>query len=275
MRAPSVCPFIFESMTITRKENLYEIEGKEFPLSAVLDEIMRLDDADDGISTLTDEENEALHDVFSSFASVPDFTSLSFRSASSALFSYLASSRDIDLASLVAQNMGWMSRKEEAERLGNTGRLSAEYRSYWMDLAKEVLTGEGFDDYRFGSVKMDRNGTYLYDGEKAVCYIEVSREGGEERKAIISLTLLGNPEAVESEEDNRAFEWCCFFDDEIGSSDDNALILGGRLRAVDPYGPNSLIQRRYDIVYDRIKAEDLALVIKSLVRMLESYPPQE
>ena len=259
-----MCPLVFESMTITRKENLYEIEGKEFPLSAVLDEIMRLDDVKGGTCILTEEENEALQDVFSSFASVPDFTSLSFRSASSALFSYLASSRDIDLAALVAQNMGWMSRKEEAERLGNTGRLSAEYRSYWMDLAKEVLTGEGFDDYRFGSVKMDRNGTYLYDGEKAVCYIEVSREGGEERKAIISLTLLGNPEAVESEEDNRAFEWCCFFDDEIGSSDDNALILGGRLRAIDPYGPNSLIQRRYDIVYDRIKAEDLALVISGV-----------
>ena len=143
MRAPSVCPFIFEFMTITRKENVYEIEGKEFPLSAVLDEIMRLDDAEGGtcILILADEENEALHDVFSSFASVPDFTSLSFKSASSALFSYLASSRDIDLASLVAQNMGWMSRKEEAERLGNTGRLSAEYRSYWMALAREVLTG--------------------------------------------------------------------------------------------------------------------------------------
>ena len=243
-------------MTITRKENLYEIEGKEFPLSAVLDEIMRLDDADCGTCTLTDEENEALQDVFSSYASVPDFSSLSLRSASSALFSYLASSHDSELASIVARNMGWMSRKEESERLENTGRLSAQYRSYWMSLAREVLTADGFDDYRFGSVKMDRNGTYLYDGEKAVCYIEVSREGEEERKAIISLTLLGNPEAVESEEDNRAFEWCCFFDDEIGSSDDNALVLGGRLRAVDPYGPNSLIQRRYDIVYDRIKAEE-------------------
>ena len=101
-------------MTITRKENVYEIEGKEFPLSAVLDEIMRLDDTDGGICTLTEEENDALQDVFSSFASVPDFTSLSFRSASSALFSYLASSRDSELASLVARNMGWVSRKEES-----------------------------------------------------------------------------------------------------------------------------------------------------------------
>ena len=239
----------------------------------LLEMITRIDEESGESSVLSAEEDSRLKKLFSSYAGLPDFTAVRFRKASSALFSYLASSQDSELASAVAAAMGWQSEEEKHELIRKYSQQSASYREYWLALAREVLTCEGFDTYRFGSVRPDRNGTYLYDGEKAVCYIEVSRSGDENRSALISLTLLGNPEAIEDEEGNRAFEWCCFFDDELSSSAD-ARILGGKLRAIDPFGPGSMLHRRYDIVYDSVDASTLAVVVVNLVKMLESYPPE-
>ncbi len=259
---------------LEKRGDTYILYGEAIPLDGLLDAVMAKDDELGGQVGLTDDEAACLAQLFKGYSGRMDFSSVRFMEASAALFRYLAHSTDGDLARLAARSMGWRSDEEELERLRSLEGESGRYRAWWMDLARAVLTTEGFDDYRFGSVRRDGNGTYLYDGEKAVCYIEVSREGGDERHAVISLTLLGNPEAVDDEEGEREFEWCCFFDDEISRTDDDARILGGRLRAIDPYGGNSLIQRRYDIVYDSIGAETLALVVTSLVSMLASYPPQ-
>lgn len=260
---------------LDRCDGGYVIAGRKTGADDLLDTVMKLDDELGGSFTLTAVQNEALGRLFAGYVAVPDFTEVSFMEASSALFSYLAESGDDVLASQVARAMGWMSQDEHMARIRSSAPSSESYRAYWRTLAQEVLTYEGFDDFRFGSVKMDGCGTYLYDGEKAVCYIEVSRDGDELRHAVISLTLLGNPEAVDDEEGERQFEWCCFFDDEIGAGDGEARILGGRLRTIDPYGASSLVHRRYDIVYDALDAPQLALVTRSLVRMLESYPPKE
>lgn len=259
---------------LERIDGKYILDSKPVSEEDLLDEVMALDDRLGGAITLSEEENGRLQTLFSQYDGVPDFTEVLLMKASSSLFSYLADSGDSHLASLVASRMGWVTHEERLEEIRKSSQESSSYRAWWRALAQEVLTGEGFDDYRFGSVRQDRNGTYLYDGERAVCYIEVSRQGGEKRSALISLTLLGNPEAIEDEEGNRAFEWCCFFDDELGARGDGATILGGQLRAIDPFGPNSTIQRRYDIVYREIDATTLGLVVKSLVRMLESYPPE-
>ena len=260
---------------LDRCDGGYVIAGRKTGADDLLDTVMKLDDELGGSFTLTATQNEALGRLFAGYVAVPDFTEVSFMEASSALFSYLAESGDDVLASQVARAMGWMSQDEHMARIRSSAPSSESYRAYWRTLAQEVLTYEGFDDFRFGSVKREGCGTYLYDGEKAVCYIEVSREGDERRRAVISLTLLGNPEAVEDEEGGRQFEWCCWFDDEISGSDDDAHLLGGRLRTIDPYGASSLLHRRYDLVFDSIDASTLALVTRSLVRMLESYPPKE
>ena len=95
------------------------------------------------------------------------------------LFQYLAETGDEELLGLVASSLGLMSAEEQAELIRQENSSSSAYRNYWMDLSREVLTSEGFDDFRFGAVKRDRNGCYLYDDEKAVLYVEVSRDGVE------------------------------------------------------------------------------------------------
>lgn len=262
-------------MVFSKCDEGYLVDGRPVTKDGLLEHVMRLDDERGGSFTLSADENKALSRLFAEYVGVPDFTRVSFMEASSALFSYLALSGDVELAGIVAGSMGWMRKDEQLDHIRGILPASEAYRSYWHLLAREVLTYEGFDDFRFGSVKREGCGTYLYDGEKAVCYIEVSREGDERRRAVISLTLLGNPEAVEDEEGERQFEWCCWFDDEISGSDDDAHLLGGRLRTIDPYGASSLLHRRYDLVFDSIDASTLALVTRSLVRMLESYPPKE
>ena len=261
-------------MLLERTEGKYYLNGEEVGPDGLLDRIRTLDDELGGRFTLTGEENEELRKLFAGYHPLPDFTSLVLMEASSGLFSYLAREKDASLAARVASAMGWQTDAGQLERIRTTSQRSGAYREYWMDLARNVLTADGFDDYRFGSVKSPGNGTYLYDGEKAVCYVEVSRQGDERRSAVISLTLLGNPEAIEDEEGNRGFEWCCFFDDELSRYGDGAMILGGRLRTIDPFGSSSRLHRRYDLVYDPIEAGQLALVLISLVRMLESYPPE-
>lgn len=260
-------------MEMERKGSSYIISGRMVSADSLLDEVMRLDDGMEGTMTMSQEECQTLDELFSSYSHTP-FSGMSFMKASGELFSYIAQSGDEELARAVARNMGWLSEKERKDRLSAFADSSASYREYWMILAREVLTVQGFEDFRFGSIKHDGCGTYLYDNEKAVCYIEVSRSGDDERSAVISLTLLGNPEAVDDEDGECQFEWCCYFDDELSDRGDDALILGGRLRTIDPFGRNSLLHRRYDLVYDSIDAITLATVVRSLTRMLESLPPR-
>ena len=260
---------------IEKKGDAYSVFGKETNLEDLLCEVIRVDDEKKGSLVLADEDAERLSLLFSSYVNVPSFRNLSFMEGSRALFSYLAKTHDEAVAKLVADNMGLITSEEQKEKIRKSGKQSSSYKTYWSTLAREVLTYEGFDDYRFGAVKMDSNGCYLYDDERAVCYVEVSREGDEKRDAIISLTLLGNPEAIAGEDDQRAFEWCCFFDDELAEKGKEATILGGKLRTIDPFGPHSLIHRRYDIMFEKVGASELGLILRSLVHLMDSYPPQE
>lgn len=260
-------------MRFERTAEGYLVGDRLVSVDAVLDAVMEADDSLGGQVVLPEEVDGQLQELFKGRHGLPDFSTVSFMEASSALFSYLAASQDRELASLVADSMGWLDAQSEARRIEGLGEASASYRAWWASYAQEVLSYEGFDDYHFGSVHHDGSGTYLYNDEKAVCYVEVSRDGGDERHAVISLTLLGNPEAVEDEEGERAFEWCCWFDDEISRTDDDAHLLGGHLRTIDPYGASSRLQRRYDVAYDAVTPSQLGLVTRSLVHLLESRPP--
>ena len=255
-----------------KTDGLYEAEGRLLPPEALLDAVRKGDDERGGRFLLSSSEAAKLDELFSRFVKAPSCEGLCFMASSHELFQYLAETGDEELLGLVASSLGLMSAEEQAELIRQENSSSSAYRNYWMDLSREVLTSEGFDDFRFGAVKRDRNGCYLYDDEKAVLYVEVSRDGGDKRDALISFTLLGNPEAIESEEQNREFEWCCYFDDLL-SAEENPLFLGGLLRTIDPFGQSSVTWRRYDIRYPETDAVSLGLIIKEAVRLMSMYPP--
>ena len=139
---------------LDRCDGGYVIAGRKTGADDLLDTVMKLDDELGGSFTLTVAQNEALGRLFAGYVAVPDFTEVSFMEASSALFSYLAGSGDDVLASQVARAMGWMSQDEHMARIRSSAPSSESYRAYWRTLAQEVLTYEGFDDFRFGSVKI-------------------------------------------------------------------------------------------------------------------------
>jgi len=259
-------------MLTKKNENTYTLEGQDYDITNLLSAVMEVDDLSKEKMCLSEETATKLDELFSLYSSVPSFKGLLFMSGSASLFEYLASSGDEELLNVVAKNMGYLTEEERFALLKSSGAQSSAYREWWLKYAEGVLTREGFEAFRFGSVKMDRNGCYLYDNEKAVLYAEVSREGGEKRDFLLSLTLLGNPEAIEDEEKNREFEWCCYFDDLLGQEDPR--VLGGQLRALDPYGEKSRLLRRYDIVYSQLLPSEAALVTVELVKLLELYPPE-
>ena len=258
---------------IKKKDNLYEADGKLLPLDALLDAIRKGDDERGGKFLLSASESEKLDELFSRYVNAPSFEGMYFMASSYELFQYLAETKDEELLKEVASSLGLMTAEEQAELIRSEYSTSTSYRTYWMDLSREVLTSEGFDDFKFGAVKRDRNGCYLYDDEKAVMYVEVSREGEEKRDALLSFTLLGNPEAIESEDQNREFEWCCYFDDLI-SSEEKPMFLGGELRTIDPFGASSITWRRYDVRYSNIDAVSLGVIIKEAVKVMAMYPPE-
>ncbi len=59
--------------------------------------------------------------------------------------------------------------------------------------ASGIVLLKSYEDYLNG-----------YDDEKAVLYVEISRDGDDVRDALISFTLLGNPEAIEDENGNKS-----------------------------------------------------------------------
>ncbi len=256
---------------IEKRNSKYYLDGSEYELNSLLAAVLKKDDEIGGRFLLSSSECESLNELFSSFINPPKFEDLYFMSSSKELFSYLASSQDEELLKVVAINLGLKTVEEQAEMIHSEGERSVLYRRFWSEMSKEVLTTEGFDEYRFGAVKRDRNGCYLYDDEKAVLYVEISRDGDELRDALISFTLLGNPEAIEDENGNREFEWCCYFDDLL--SKDDSTFLGGKLRAIDPYGTSSKTFRRYDCSFKAIDAVTLGLVVKEAAKLLLLYPP--
>lgn len=255
-----------------KSENTYLLDDKEYDAAALLDAVMAKDDSDGGKREISAESAAKLDAMFSAYSNVPSFAGMMFMSGSAELFEYLASSDDDVLLKAVAAAMGYITDEEQMERIKNSGAESSSYKRWWMEYAEGVLTSEGFDSFRFGSVKRDRNGCYLYDNEKAVLYAEVSRRGSEKRDFLLSLTLLGNPEAIDDEEKNREFEWCCYFDDMLSKED--ARLLGGTLRTIDPYGEKSRLMRRYDVVYHELLPSEAALVTRELIKLMDMYPPE-
>lgn len=254
-------------MSFSKKDNLYILNGREFPISAILDEVQRIDDEERGKFLLDESVSSKLTVLFSKYNNAPRFNNLYLMQSSYELFNYLAESGDVDLVEKVANNLGLKT----YEQIKNDLTLSSSYRDYWLMMSKEVLTREGFDNYRFGSVKMDRNGCYLYDDEKAVMYVEISRDGKEKRNALLSFSLLGNPEAIENEDQEREFEWCCYFDDMLFN--DDPRFLGGKLSTVNPYGESSVTFRRYDVRFSNLDAITLGVIIKEAAKLLSIYPP--
>ena len=259
---------------IKAEEGRYLFDGNSYSIPKLLDAIREADDKEGGKYYLSDEESKALSSRLSSYNNFPSFSNVAFMAASSALFKYLATNHDPSLLAAVAKALGWKSDEEKMKEIKSFGASSALYKEWWMEYAKALLTSDGFDDFHFGRITSDRDGCYLYDDEKAVLYVEVSRDGSERRNAVLSLTLLGNPEAVVDEEQNREFEWCCYFDDLISEDEEGTMLLGGHLRTIDPYGESSRLMRRYDLVYKALLPSELALVTKELIHLLSLYPPE-
>ena len=256
-------------MSFSKKDNYYILDGRELMPSAILAEVQRLDDEKRGKLLLDEKVAEKLDQLFSKYINAPHFDKLYFMHSSYELFCYLAESSDEVLLDMVSKNMGLKTYEQSKSELP----FSSSYRGYWLKMSEEVLTSEGFDSYRFGSVKIDRNGCYLYDDEKAVMYIEISRDGDDSRNALLSFSLLGNPEAIVSEDQEREFEWCCYFDDMLSKEDPR--FLGGKLSTVDPYGESSVTFRRYDVHFNSLDAITLGLIVKEAARLLAIYPPLE
>lgn len=254
-------------MSFSKKDNLYIIDGREFLISAVLNEVQRIDDEKRGKFLLDESASSKLNKLFSKYNNAPRFDNLYLMQSSYELFNYLAESNDVALVEMVATNLGLRT----YSRMKST--ILSSYRDYWLKMSEEVLTCEGFENYRFGKVTIDRNGCYLYDDEKAVMYVEISRDGDDSRNALLSFSLLGNPEAIVSEDQEREFEWCCYFDDMLSKEDPR--FLGGKLSTVDPYGESSVTFRRYDVHFNSLDAITLGLIVKEAARLLSIYPPLE
>ena len=252
-------------MSFYKQGNNYIIDGRETELSAILDVVQRLDDEKRGKFLLDECASSKLTQLFSKYNNAPRFENLYLMQSSYELFNYLAESGDVSLVDMVATNLGLKTYSQ----IKNS--ISSSYRDYWLKMSEEVLTSEGFENHRFGKVTIDRNGCYFYDDEKAIMYIEISRDGDDKRNALLSFTLLGNPEAIESEDQEREFEWCCFFDDMLSNEDPH--FLGGELSTIDPYGESSITFRRYDVRFHNIDAITLGVVIKEAARLLAIYPP--
>lgn len=254
------------------EEGHWRYKGEDFDAPSLLARIQKDDDEEGGRFLLTKEEDEALFILFSEYKNLPKFSEVCFMKASSSLFSYLAKSKDEELSKAVALAMGWKRKDDTSKDLDKLESELKEYKAWWMAYAEDVLTSEGYDDYRFGKITPSRSGCYLYDDERAVCFVEVSREGGERRNSVISLTLLGNPEAITTEDENREFEWCCYFDDLFSKGE--PVVLGGELIALDPYGERSTLMRRYDIKWKSLLPKELAVITKALLSTLALYPPE-
>lgn len=228
-------------------------------------------------AALSPETAEKLREVLSrDYEDVPDWSGVMFLPATRELLTILADTADPEILPFIAEGLGLRTAEEKMEAISRAGAESSAYRDWWRSFSLDLLNREDFLDHHFGPVTRDRSGSYLYDDEKAVAYVEVSRKEGEEgrRDCLVSLTLLGNPEAVTDEEGNRQFEWCCFFDDELSAGEGRATILGGELRTIDPFGESSRLHRRYDISWKALLPEELSLVVRSLLEMMRSYPPE-
>lgn len=256
------------------RPGVYAIDGREYALDSLLPAITACDEEAGGRYILPPEECASLKELLLEYNGYPDFSSVTFMKYSSELFSYIASSKDSELLALVASNMGWKSDAEKEAEIKNYYSASRSYQLWWRSYAEDLLTTEGYDDYHFGPVKQDSQGCYLYDDERAVLYVEVSRDGEEKRNCVLSMTLLGNPEAITNEQQNMEFEWCCYFDDLLTEEGDDAVLLGGSLRTIDPFGEKSKLLRRYDLRYKDLLPNELATITRELIRVLGMYPPQ-
>lgn len=256
------------------RDGFYAIDGREVPIASLLEEVTAADEVAGGRFTLPPDECQELKALLAEYNGTPDFSRVCFMKYSSELFSYIAKTKDMQLLSAVAKNMGWKSDEEKEAEIKGYLAASKAYQLWWRAYAEDLLTSEGYDDFHFGPVRQDSQGCYLYDDERAVLYVEVSREGSEERNCVLSMTLLGNPEAIANEEQNLEFEWCCFFDDLLSEEGDDARLLGGKLRTIDPFGEKSKLLRRYDLKYEQLLPSQFATVTRELIRILGMYPPE-
>lgn len=247
---------------------------RRFDASSLLQEISRLDLRFPEKKVLSLHQATSLEAKLAGRRRVPHFDSVFFASASSALFAYLSDEDDPVLLRAVADAMGWKDLAQVKGDAAAESEMRRLYLEYWSHFAQSLLTREGFDAYHFGALSPYADGTYLYDEEKVVGFVTIGFAGREERKVSFTFLLTGNPEAIMGNDEERSFQWCCYLD-ELLEKEAHPLFLGGALRAVDPFGVQSRVMRKYEISYPKLDAEAFATVIAAYCRYTEMLPPEE
>ena len=251
--------------------NEYLFQNKMYEnANELLDALQSVEDY--SFSALLESKDVALlNEKFSTYFNRPNFETTKFGPVTLKLLSYIAHNDDKDLFEEVRKALGCKTGEELNEKRELDKEEHKAYLDYWMDLSKRVLTQPGFEEFHFGKLSRSSDGCYLYDDEAVFAYVIISKQGGERRKAELILTLLGNPEAVTDGKEAMAVEWCFYFDSLLSNNITN--FLGGTLSAIDPYGKDSRLMRRYCISYQEMKsAEEVADIIIRLKHKLEVYP---
>ncbi len=254
-----------------RLEDGYLFQNKIYEnAKALLDELQSVEDY--SFSALLESgDARLLNEKLSSYFNKPNFETTKFGPVTLKLLSYLANNDDPELFETVRLALGCKTGEELSAKREQDKEENKEYLDFWMDVSKRVLTEPGFEEFHFGKIGRNSDGCYLYDDEAVFAYIIISKHGGERRKAELILTLLGNPEAVTDGKEAMAVEWCFYFDGLL--SNNITTFIGGTLSAIDPYGKESRLMRRYCISFNEPKsAEEIAAIIIKLKHKLEIYP---
>ncbi len=223
-------------------------------------------------SYLDPKDAELLMEKLSPFFNRPNFSATKFGPVTLSLLSYLAHNTDEELFEEVRIALGCKTAEDLNAEREQDKTESVQYRNFWMKFSQILLTSSGFEDFHFGKMARSSDGCYLYDEESVFAYVIISKSGIDKRKCELILTLLGNPEAVTDGKEAMMVEWCFLFDTLL-SKTGSAELLSGSLTAIDPYGKDSRLMRRYRLSFSQPLSEtELADIMVKLKRKFEVYP---
>ena len=235
--------------------------------------LYRLRDADDFSSPqlLSEEDTANLLEKINRYSNKPNFKMTKWGSVTHALLCYLANNEDEDMLNAVRQALALKTNEEIIAYLLSQTNERQSLIEFWMAFSKELLTSEGFEEFHFGKLTSSSDGCYLYNDESVFAFISISSKIEPVRKVELIVPLLANPEAVSEATEALQVQWCFYLDDLL-TEKKSVSFLNGTLRAINPYGKESKLMRRYSLTYASLNEIELASKIKVLKKTLENYP---
>lgn len=236
----------------------------------LLRQLMKFDDFTSP-QLLSKEDSQKFLEKINKFANKPNFSITKWGSVTHALLSYLANNEDDELLDAVRQAFALKTNEELTEYLLKINGERESLLTYWMTFAKELLTAKGFEEFHFGKLTSSSDGCYLYNDEAVFAFISLSTAIESFRKVELIVPLLANPEAISEATEALQVQWCFYLDDLL-TENESVPFLKGTLRAINPYGKESKLMRRYSLTYDSLNEGELASILKDLKQKLENYP---